>query len=126
MIDEHNPHNIMNSNNVKTENYLSNNHFVANFVTEVNNFITEYYTKNFPTLPVKPIEVHIGKNYIKLVRDNSVWAFISRYDGMLKGFPVRKGDLLKPASWASPAAHSRGNIIDGTAKYGAYGPVYMK
>jgi hypothetical protein len=126
MIDEHNPHNIMNSNNVKTENYLNNNHYVANFVNEVNTFISEYYAKNFPSLPYKPIEVSIGKNYIKLVRDNSVWAFISRYDGLLKGYPVRKGDLLKPASWASPAAHARGNIIDGTAKYGAYGPVYMR
>lgn len=110
----------------KTENYLKNNHYVVNFVKEVESMLTEYYTTNFPSLKVPEIEVSVGNRYIKLVKDNSVWGFISRYEGFNKGSYVRKGDLLKAAGWNSPAAHSRGNIVDGTAKYGPYGPVYLK
>jgi hypothetical protein len=113
-------------NDVKTENYLKKNKYVENFVNEVENHIKEYYSNNFPNLKVKPIEVSIGVKYVKLIHDGSVWGFISRYDGMLKGFPVKKGDLLKAASWNSPAAHSRGNIVDGTASYSVYGPSYLK
>ena len=51
--------------------------------------------------------------------------FISRVDGDLKGSPIKKGDLLKAATWKAPAKHARGNIIDGTARYGVYGPDYL-
>ena len=44
----------------------------------------------------------------------TVWAFISMVDGLLKNSPIKKGDLLKPAGWRTPAKHSRGNIFDGT------------
>jgi hypothetical protein len=44
----------------------------------------------------------------------------------MKGSPIKKGDLLKPATWKAPAKHSRGNIIDGTAMWGEYGPSYIK
>jgi hypothetical protein len=54
-----------------------------------------------------------------------VWGFISRYDGDYKGVPIKKGDLMKAASRDSAAKHSRGNIIDGTAKYGVYGVAYL-
>ena len=40
-------------------------------------------------------------------------------------FGVLKGDLLKPASWKSPAKHSRGNIFDGSDKWNFYGPNYL-
>lgn len=116
----------MNAESVKTENYLKGNHYVAKFVEEVQSTINEYYAKNFPSLKVPTLEVSIGKKYIKLIKENSVWGFISRYDGFLKGYPVKKGDLLMAAGWNSPAKHSRGNIVDGTAKYGPYGPIYLK
>jgi hypothetical protein len=54
-----------------------------------------------------------------------VWGFISRYDGDYKGVPIKKGDLMKAASRDSPAKHSRGNIIDGTAAYGVWGVNYL-
>ena len=38
---------------------------------------------------------------------------------------MMKGDLLKAATWKAPAKHARGNIIDGTARYGVYGPEYL-
>jgi hypothetical protein len=46
-------------------------------------------------------------------------------DGVNQGVPVKKGDLLKPASWKAPAKHSRGNIFDGTDKWTFYGPDYL-
>jgi len=128
MIDNPLTPNVMSTSENKVDKYLENNHYVAKFIDEVNEFIKAYYEKNFPNLlqKLKPVEVIIGKRYIKIVHNNSVWAFISRYEGYLKGSYVRPGDLLKPASWNSPAAHSRGNIVDGTAKYGPYGPAYLK
>jgi hypothetical protein len=47
-------------------------------------------------------------------------------DGLLKNSPIKKGDLLKPASWRTPAKHSRGNIFDGTDNWSYYGPEYLK
>jgi hypothetical protein len=46
-------------------------------------------------------------------------------DGEHLGAPIKKGDLMKAASWRAAAKHSRGNIFDGTAKYGMYGPKYL-
>jgi len=46
-------------------------------------------------------------------------------DGLLKGAPIKKGDLLKPAGWRTPAKHSRGNIFDGTDKWTFHGPAYL-
>ena len=54
----------------------------------------------------------------------SAWGFVALQDNPAKGIKV--GDLLKAASWNAPAKHARGNIIDGTAKYDKYGPVYMR
>ena len=107
------------------ETYLSNNPIVNSFINEVNQKIKEYYGTNLPNLPLQELQVSVGSKFIKLVHKNCVWGFISRYDGVYKGVPIKKGDLLKAASWASPAKHSRGSIVDGTAKYGVYGPTYM-
>jgi len=48
------------------------------------------------------------------------------WEGVFKGTLVCKGDLLKPASWSTPAKHSRGNIFDGTDCWEFYGPKYLK
>jgi hypothetical protein len=111
---------------MNAEQYLSQNHYVRDFVNEVNETIEAYYKLNLPNLQIKKIEVSVGNKYVKLIHGTSVWGFISRCDGMLKGFPVKKGDLLKPATWNSPAAHSRGNLIEGTATYTTYGPNYLR
>ena len=66
-----------------------------------------------------------GSKFIKIKSGSSVWGFVCMYDGMFQGYPVKKGDLMKPASWRAPAKHSRGNIFDGTAKYKWTGPEYL-
>lgn len=66
-----------------------------------------------------------GIRYIKIIENHkgpsgmSVFAFIDKTNG----------DVLKPATWKTPAKHSRGNIFDG--HYGlkhvdAYGPAYLR
>jgi hypothetical protein len=73
----------------------------------------------------KPLKFKKGSKFIKIVSGNSVWGFVAMYDGEFQGVPIKKGDLMKPASWRAPAKHSRGNIFDGTAKYKWTGPEYL-
>jgi hypothetical protein len=81
-----------------------------------NNFTHKGWT---PILPTK------GNKFVKLMHGSTVWAFVSMVDGDHLGAPIKKGDLMKPASLRAAAKHSRGNIFDGTAKYGMYGPKYL-
>lgn len=102
-----------------------NNPIVEAFIEKVNLEIADYYATNLSNLTPTKLTMRVGNKFIKLINDGYVWGFISRYDGDYKGVPIKKGDLMKAASYASPAKHSRGNIIDGTAKYGVYGVSYL-
>ena len=53
-----------------------------------------------------------GRKFIKVVHNNSVWGFVAKVDGVHKGVPMLKGDILKAATWRAPAKHSRGSIFD--------------
>ena len=53
-----------------------------------------------------------GRKFIKVVHNNSVWGFVAKVDGVHKGVPMLKGDILKAATWCAPAKHSRGSIFD--------------
>ena len=106
--------------------YLDKNPIVKAFVEEVNAKIEKYYLLTFgPLAKVEYLSVNVGKKYIRLLKGPACWGFISRHDGILHGESVKRGDLLKPANWERPAKHSRGNIIDGTARWGVYGPEYL-
>ena len=63
---------------------------------------------------MKKVKLYIkpGRKFDKVVRDNSVWGFIAKTDGMLKGIPYFVGDVFKAAGWSSPAKHVRGSIFD--------------
>ena len=55
------------------------------------------------------LRVEEGRKYIKVITDTSVWGFIMKEDD--KKF--RKGDILKAASWSTPARNApRGNIFE--------------
>ena len=45
----------------------------------------------------KPLTSNKGQKYMKVIDEGSVWAFVSMWEGVLKGTLVCKGDLLKPA-----------------------------
>ena len=72
------------------------------------------------TLYVKP-----GRKFDKVIHDNSVWGFVAKTDGMLKGIPYFVGDVFKAASWAAPAKHVRGSIFATEQNWFAWtGPNY--
>ena len=116
---------VINDKDMNTETYLENNPIVKNFIAKVNSEIEDYYSTNLSNLTPKPMEMRVGTKFIKLISNGSVWGFISRFDGDYKGVPIKKGDLMKAASRDAPAKHSRGNIADGTARYGVYGVQYL-
>ena len=58
------------------------------------------------------LSLKVGRKFIKVVNDNSVWGFVAKVDGVHKGVPMLKGDILKAATWSQPAKHSRGSIFD--------------
>jgi len=72
-----------------------------------------------------PLKIKKGSKFMKIMDSNHVWAFVSMFDGFHMGVPVKRGDLMKPASWRAPAKHSRGNIFEGTDKWSEYGPTYL-
>jgi hypothetical protein len=105
--------------------YLKNNPIVANFINKLNIQRKDYYIKADMPSQYQEVIVEVGNKFIRIWHGTSCWGFISRVDGDLKGSPIKKGDLLKAATWKAPAKHARGNIIHGTARYGVYGPDYL-
>ena len=80
------------------------------------------YKKGIETVD---ITIKTGRKFIKIIRDNSVWGFVAKSDGMHKGVPMKMGDVLKAAGWSAPAKHTRGNIFDNKQDYFSWtGPDY--
>ena len=67
-------------------------------------------------------KVFIGKKFIKVVQDRSVFAFIVKEDTD----KFKKGDILKPAGYNAPAQNAaRGNVLTGDYYINWTGPLYM-
>ena len=98
---------------------------VEEFVGVLTNQINEYYKENRSNLPRPYIKLEIGSKFNRIYVNNTIWGFIARKDGSLKGRPYRRGDLLKAASYSTPAPISRGNVIEGCS-YDVYGPSYLR
>lgn len=69
------------------------------------------------------LSVEEGRKYVKVIKGGSVWGFIVKEDD--KKF--KAGDILKAASWASPAKNkARGNILEGNFSWVQWtGPAYL-
>ena len=80
--------------------------------------VCSYHKEHFPSLPDLVVEVTQGRKYIKIIKDRSCYAFISR----------ENGDILKPAGWSAPAKHARGNIFKDNALEccGPYSVAYLR
>lgn len=96
------------------------------WLSKVNETRKTYWDERFTYTEYKPMRFKKGSKFIKILDNGSAWGFISLFDGEFKGAPIRKGDLMKAASWAQPAKHSRGNIFEGTDSWGHYGPDYLR
>ena len=95
------------------------------WLDKVNQERKEHWDTNYSYKPYEPLTVKKGNKLMKIIDGTSVWAFVSMFDGEHKGVPIKKGDLLKPATWSQAAKHSRGNIFDGTDKWEFFGPNYL-
>ena len=61
---------------------------------------------------IKPNISNVTETEKTMTKGSRVWGFIAKVDGVHKGLPMLKGDILKAATWRAPAKHSRGSIFD--------------
>lgn len=64
------------------------------------------------------LEAEEGSKFIRVWQytgsQRLCWAFVAREDTTSKALgSVKRGDILKPATWKAPAKHARGNIFHG-------------
>ena len=92
--------------------------------------INNKYKSWNPSKTYKPdgmvLSISPGRKFDKVIHDNSVWGFVAKTDGVLKGIPYFVGDVFKAASWAAPAKHVRGSIFATEQNWFAWtGPNYL-
>jgi len=93
------------------------NYKLAHDNTKLDNQVAEF-KNNF--------EVNQGKKYIKVI-NKGVFCFIVTNDFEKNGKTFKKGDILKAASWATPALNkSRGNVLIGNYPIEWTGPQYLR
>jgi len=72
------------------------------------------------------LSVRNGRKFDKVVSNGSVWGFIAKTNGVLKGIPYFVGDVFKPAGWRAPAKHVRGSIFSNETNWFSWtGPNYI-
>jgi|TARA_B110000908_G_scaffold133823_1_gene157980 hypothetical protein len=80
------------------------------------------YTKEQVAKWDDSVTVKHGRKFIKVIRDNGVFAFICKTD--FKHFKI--GDVLKPAGYNAPALNQpRGNVLTGNYFIRWTGPLYL-
>ena len=72
------------------------------------------------------LKINPGRKFDKVITGSSVWGFIAKTDGVLKGIPYFVGDVFKAASWRAPAKHVRGTIFSSETNWFSWtGPRYL-
>ena len=72
------------------------------------------------------LHIRSGIKFDKVVTGSSVWGFIAKTDGVLKGIPYFVGDVFKAAGWRAPAKHVRGSIFSSKSNWYSWtGPNYL-
>ena len=98
---------------------------IEEFENQLVNQLAEYY-KDYNNVSTPEIKINKGAKFYKIIVGSSAWGFIARIPFVHKGIQLKKGDLMMAAGWSAVAKHPRGNVIEGTAMYGPYGPAYLK
>lgn len=70
------------------------------YVERVSKRVKAYY-KDFDKLSPESVSTTKGSKFMKVLVGSSVHSFVDR----------KTGDVYKPASWYTPALHTRGNIF---------------
>jgi hypothetical protein len=92
--------------------------FVA-WMERVKRCSEEFRMLHYPGAAPDIYRVDVGRRYMRVVIGTAAHSFVDR----------ETGDVLRPASWAGPAKHARGNIFDadmGMGWMGPYGPASMR
>ena len=72
------------------------------------------------------LSVRNGRKFDKVVSNGSVWGFVAKTNGVLKGIPYFVGDVFKAAGWRAPAKHVRGSIFSNETNWFSWtGPNYI-
>ena len=71
------------------------------------------------------LDVKSGRKFDKITSNGSVWGFVAKDDGVLKGIPHKMGDVFKAAGWRAPAKWARGSIFSDKKFYSWTGPNYL-
>jgi hypothetical protein len=75
----------------------------------------------------KKIKLMNGKKFIKVIRENGVFAFVCKDDVPAPFTTFKKGDVLMAASWNRPALNqARGNVLTGNYPIQWTGPLYLR
>jgi len=87
---------------------------------------SSYYDETLANFE-KNCSVQPGQNYIKVIRENAVHAFvIKKLTDKTKAMGFKVGDILKPAGWRAPALNkARGNVLEGNFYINWTGPLYL-
>lgn len=89
------------------------------FLAGTQAIINKYMEETFPTLNNPRLTVKKGRRYILITHEHSAFAFVD----------MKTGDVLKPATYKTPAKGARGNIFDsknGLGRMTPYGPEYNR
>ena len=102
------------SNVTKTEKTTTKNGLSFDDAMNVllDNIQKDYAKLNMTHRTSLDLSLKVGRKFIKVVEGSRVWGFIAKVDGVHKGLPMLKGDILKAAGWRTQAKHSRGSIFD--------------
>jgi hypothetical protein len=119
-----------------TATQIDHTEFAAKFQTWVDgcNAIREaYFSKHYPSLHARTryaLEQEHGKRYIRIVDTEYNRETGEKHSGSVYAFiDATNGDVLKAASYKTPAKQSRGNIFDehnGLKAMGPHGTAYLR
>ena len=108
---------------------------LSTFLARWQERMNEHYRLNLPNLTAPKMEVMKGRKFARIIASENggqsrrSMGFVALVEGYLQGVPVRKGDILKSATWNAPAKHTRGTIFasdNGMSAVSVYGVNYLK
>jgi hypothetical protein len=116
--------------------FNANSPEVVSWVAACQKLINEHYEQNLTNLKAPKLEIMDGSRLMKIVRKEegdkfgSVFAFLAKCDNHTKVLGnVKAGDILKAASFNTPAKNARGNLLDshgGMGRMTAWGTEYNR
>ena len=89
------------------------------YVEGVQEVVNKYYAQHYTNLVPCLIQVEGGRKYVKISSTNDGGAGSKSVHSFIN---TENGDVLKPASWKTPAKHARGNIFSPKNGLEAIGP----